>query len=147
MIAHRARNPLALSAPLREPKTFFFVPLRLRVKIEFARKRPQFGTKLHPALLSARRAPPLPVGNRRLSKEFDVKKDTHPDYHMIKVQMTDGTVYETRSTWGKEGDTMTLDIDPLAHPAWTGGSQRLLDQGGQVARFNKRFGGLNLGKK
>jgi large subunit ribosomal protein L31 len=76
-----------------------------------------------------------------------VKKDTHPDYHMIKVQMTDGTVFETRSTWGKEGDLMTLDIDPLAHPAWTGGTQRLLDQGGQVARFNKRFGGLSLGKK
>ena len=44
-----------------------------------------------------------------------MKKDIHPDYHMIKVQMTDGTVFETRSTWGKEGDTMQLDIDPLAH--------------------------------
>jgi large subunit ribosomal protein L31 len=98
--------------------------------------------------LAACSAPrPLPVGNRRHSKEFDVKTDTHPDYHMIKVQMTDGTVFETRSTWGKEGDTMTLDIDPLAHPAWTGGNQRLLDAGGQVARFNKRFGGLSLGKK
>ena len=51
-----------------------------------------------------------------------MKKDTHPEYHMIKVQMTDGSVFETRSTWGKEGDTMTLDIDPLAHPAWTGWS-------------------------
>ena len=68
----------------------------------------------------------------------------HPDYHMIKVQMTDGTVFETRSTWGKEGDTMVLDIDPLAHPAWTGGSARLMDTAGQVAKFNKRFGGLTL---
>jgi len=76
-----------------------------------------------------------------------VKTDTHPDYHMIKVQMTDGTVFETRSTWGKEGDTMQLDIDPLAHPAWTGGNKQLLDTGGQVARFNKRFGGLSLSKK
>ena len=42
----------------------------------------------------------------------DMKTDTHPDYHMIKVQMTDGTVFETRSTWGKEGDTLQLDIDP-----------------------------------
>ena len=63
-----------------------------------------------------------------------MKKDTHPDYHTIKVQMTDGTVFETRSTWGKEGDTMTLDIDPLAHPAWTGGRGTMLDAGGQVAR-------------
>ena len=70
-----------------------------------------------------------------------MKNDIHPDYHMIKIQMTDGTVYETRSTWGKEGDTMTLEIDPLAHPAWTGGRGHLLDAGGQVARFNKRFGG------
>ncbi|MDE2340035.1 MAG: 50S ribosomal protein L31, partial [Alphaproteobacteria bacterium] len=50
-------------------------------------------------------------------------------------------------TWGKEGDTMTLDIDPLAHPAWTGGHGKLLDAGGQVAKFNKRFGGLTLNKK
>ena len=56
-----------------------------------------------------------------------MKKDIHPDYHMIKVQMTDGTVYETRSTWGKEGDTLALEIDPTAHPAWTGGNQRMLD--------------------
>ena len=50
-----------------------------------------------------------------------MKADIHPDYHMIKVQMTDGTVFETRSTWGKEGDTLALEIDPTSHPAWTGG--------------------------
>ena len=76
-----------------------------------------------------------------------MKADTHPDYHMIKVQMTDGSTFETRSTWGKEGDTLQLDIDPKSHPAWTGGTRNLVDQGGQVARFNKRFGGLTLGKK
>ncbi|WP_438726340.1 50S ribosomal protein L31 [Parasphingorhabdus sp. DH2-15] len=75
-----------------------------------------------------------------------MKKDTHPDYHMINVQMTDGTVFQTRSTWGKEGDTMQLDIDPTSHPAWTGGNQRILG-GGRVDRFNKRFGGLSLSKK
>ena len=76
-----------------------------------------------------------------------MKKETHPDYHMIKVQMTDGTVYETRSTWGKEGDTLALEIDPTAHPAWTGGNQRLLDAGGQVAKFNKKFAGIGARKK
>ena len=75
-----------------------------------------------------------------------MKTGTHPNYHMIKVQMTDGTVFETRSTWGKEGDTMALEIDPTTHPAWTGGPQRLQD-GGRVAQFNKRFGGLSLKKK
>jgi len=80
-----------------------------------------------------------------MRKVKTMKADLHPDYHMIKVQMTDGTVFETRSTWGKEGDTLTLDIDPTSHPAWTGGT-RQLDQGGRVAQFNKRFGGLTLKK-
>ena len=74
-----------------------------------------------------------------------MKANTHPDYHMITVQMTDGTTFQTRSTWGKEGDTLALDIDPKSHPAWTGGN-RHMDTGGQVARFNKRFGGLTLKK-
>ncbi|MFT8735843.1 MAG: 50S ribosomal protein L31 [Zymomonas mobilis] len=73
-----------------------------------------------------------------------MKQNIHPDYHFIKVQLTDGTVFETRSTWGKEGDTMKLDIDPRVHPAWTGGRSQLVDAGGMVARFNKRFGGLSL---
>lgn len=73
-----------------------------------------------------------------------MKTDIHPAYHTITVQMTDGTTYQTRSTWGSEGDTLALDVDPSVHPAWTGGHGKLLDQGGQVARFNKRFGGLTL---
>jgi large subunit ribosomal protein L31 len=80
------------------------------------------------------------------AKDSAMKADTHPDYHMINVKMTDGTVFQTRSTWGKEGDTMALEIDPTSHPAWTGGNQRLLDAGGRVAQFNKRFGGLSLKK-
>ena len=64
-----------------------------------------------------------------------MKADIHPDYHMIKVVMTDGTEYETRSTWGSEGDVMRLDIDPKSHPAWTG-VRRILDSGGRVAQFN-----------
>ncbi|MEM7728070.1 MAG: 50S ribosomal protein L31, partial [Pseudomonadota bacterium] len=69
-----------------------------------------------------------------------MKKDGHPDYHTITVKMVDGTTYETRSTWGKEGDTLVLDIDPKTHPAWTGGNQQLMDRGGRVSRFQKRFG-------
>ena len=71
-----------------------------------------------------------------------MKKDVHPDYHEINVVMTDGTEYKTRSTWGKEGDTLKLDVDPLTHPAWTGGGTHLVDTGGQVSRFNKRFKGF-----
>ena len=75
-----------------------------------------------------------------------MRADIHPDYHFINVKMTDGSIFSVRSTWGKEGDQMSLEIDPLAHPAWTGGNGRLMDAGGQVARFNKRFGGLTLKK-
>ena len=76
-----------------------------------------------------------------------MKTDTHPAYHMIKVVMTDGTEFMTRSTYGDDGDTLNLDIDPKTHPAWTGGSQQLLDRGGRLSRFNSRFGGLSFGKK
>ena len=55
-----------------------------------------------------------------------MKKEIHPDYHKIKVQLTDGTVFETRSTYGKEGDLLKLDIDPTSHPAWTGEASKIL---------------------
>ena len=76
-----------------------------------------------------------------------MKKDTHPDYHEITVVMTDGETFTTRSTWGKPGDQLKLDIDPKTHPAWTGGAQRIVDTEGQVARFNKRFAAFGLGSK
>ncbi len=71
-----------------------------------------------------------------------MKPDTHPDYHFITLKLTDGSEYITRSTWGKEGDSLTLDIDPTTHPAWTGGGQRLVDRGGRVSRFKDKFGGF-----
>lgn len=76
-----------------------------------------------------------------------MKPDIHPQYHMIKVVMTDGTEFMTRSTYGSEGQVLNLDIDPKTHPAWTGGTQQLLDRGGRLSRFNSRFGNLGLAKK
>ncbi len=72
-----------------------------------------------------------------------MKKDIHPDYHEITVVLTDGTEFKTRSTYGSPGDTLKLDIDPKSHPAWTG-VHRLVDSGGQLAKFNKRFQGIGL---
>jgi len=74
-----------------------------------------------------------------------MKQDIHPDYHEITVVMTDGSSFKTRTTWGKAGDTLRLDIDPKSHPAWTG-VQKLLDTGGQIAKFNKRYAGFGLKK-
>ena len=75
-----------------------------------------------------------------------MKKEIHPDYHEITVVMTDGTEFQTRSTWGKPGDTMKLDIDSKSHPAWTG-ELRLVDSGGQVDKFYKRFQDFGLKKE
>lgn len=76
--------------------------------------------------------------------EIVMKKDAdlHPDYHQIKVVMTDGTEFTTYSTYGAEGASLHLEIDPTSHPAWTGGDQRLTDRGGRLSKFNKRFEGF-----
>ena len=84
---------------------------------------------------------PEPSGPRDL-RETAMKPDIHPQYHFIKVVMTDGTEFTTRSTWGKDGDSLNLDIDPKTHPAWTGGNQHLLDRGGRVSRFTAKYGGF-----
>ncbi len=75
-----------------------------------------------------------------------MKKDAHPDYHDITVIMTDGTEFVTRSTYGKTGDRIQLDVDKKTHPAWTG-QHRMVDRGSQLAKFNKRFAGLSGGGK
>jgi large subunit ribosomal protein L31 len=75
-----------------------------------------------------------------------MKSDIHPDYHMIKVVMTDGTEFMTRSTYSEAGATLNLDIDPKTHPAWTGGAQQLMDRGGRLSRFNARFGSIGIKK-
>ena len=75
-----------------------------------------------------------------------MKKDIHPNYHAIKVEMTDGTQFETKSTWGSEGEVLKLEIDPKSHYALTGGKQKLLDKG-RVIKFNKKFQNFRSEKK
>ena len=96
---------------------------------------------------------PLAPGKRLLYKaplasgDRPVKDKIHPAYHDITVVMTDGTSFQTKSTYGEPGATMRLDIDPKTHPAWTGVS-KMVDRGGRVSRFNEKFGALGRsGKK
>jgi large subunit ribosomal protein L31 len=93
---------------------------------------------------SSHLAPPVGIGTGH-QEHPAMKSGIHPDYHDVKIIMTDGTEFTTRSTMGKAGDTLRLDIDPKSHPAWTG-VQRMMDTGGQVAKFNKRFAGLGTRK-
>lgn len=75
-----------------------------------------------------------------------MKSGIHPEYHDITVIMTDGTEYTTRSCYGTPGASIRLDVDPKSHPAWTG-VYRMIDSGGQVAKFNKRFAGIGARTK
>ena len=63
-------------------------------------------------------------------------KKIHPDYHLIKVEMTDGTQFETKSTWEKKVIYKLRLIK--SHSAWTGGKQKLMDKG-RISKFNKKF--------
>lgn len=74
-----------------------------------------------------------------------MKPEIHPEYHEITVKMTNGDTFKTRSTYGKEGDTIQLDVDMHTHQAWKGGVTQLNQSAEQVAKFNKKFGNLNLG--
>lgn len=73
-----------------------------------------------------------------------MKKEIHPEYHAINVKMTDGTIVEMKSTYGKDGDQLSLDVDPSVHPAWNGGNTRLMDAGGRVSKFKKKYEGLGF---
>jgi large subunit ribosomal protein L31 len=72
-----------------------------------------------------------------------MKENIHPDYHEIKVVHTDGSEHVLRSCWGKPGDVMRLDIDPLNHPAWTGGNAQILEKG-RLAKFGNKYAGLGV---
>ncbi|MBN8531708.1 MAG: 50S ribosomal protein L31 [Alphaproteobacteria bacterium] len=73
-----------------------------------------------------------------------MKEGIHPDYHDITVVMTDGSKFTTRSTWGKAGEVMKLDVDSKSHPAWVGGVS--LRKTGQMEKFSKKFAALSGGE-
>jgi len=77
-----------------------------------------------------------PVAIDRQGANF-VKRDIHPDYVVTQVTCTCGNTFTTRST-SKNG-VIHADICSQCHPFYTG-KQKILDTGGRVARFEKRFG-------
>jgi large subunit ribosomal protein L31 len=79
---------------------------------------------------------------RASAQDITMKSETHPNYDFMTVVMTNGTTYQTRSTIGGDGKSLSLDIDPSVHPAWTGSTNTLLDRGGRVARFKDKFAGF-----
>ena len=66
-----------------------------------------------------------------------MKQDIHPDYHEVTVDLRVRGDLKTGST--KKGDTIKVDICSKCHPFFTG-KQKLVDTGGRVDKFNKRYG-------
>ncbi|MGL9725806.1 MAG: 50S ribosomal protein L31 [Wolbachia sp.] len=65
------------------------------------------------------------------------------NYHKIIVVMTDGQEFETYSTYGKEGQKIKLDRDPLTHPAWTRSlTNKSANKDSKMAKFNDKYGDL-----
>jgi len=66
-----------------------------------------------------------------------MKKDIHPEYVATTVTCTCGSTFETRST-AASGE-IHADVCNQCHPFFTG-KQKILDTGGRVAKFEKRYG-------
>ncbi|RCV56184.1 50S ribosomal protein L31 [Marinitenerispora sediminis] len=66
-----------------------------------------------------------------------MKADIHPEYVVTQVTCTCGNTFVTRST--AQGGSIRADVCSACHPFYTG-KQKILDTGGRVARFEKRFG-------
>lgn len=64
-----------------------------------------------------------------------MKEGIHPNYKPTTVRCACGEVFETAST----KENLRVDICSKCHPFYTG-KQKLVDTGGRVDRFNKRFG-------
>ncbi|MEG1609400.1 MAG: 50S ribosomal protein L31 [Clostridia bacterium] len=66
-----------------------------------------------------------------------MKSGIHPEYKEIEVVCACGAKFMTGST--KKGDSIKVDICNQCHPFFTG-KQKLVDAGGRVDKFNKRYG-------
>jgi large subunit ribosomal protein L31 len=65
-----------------------------------------------------------------------MKADIHPVYDNIAVTCSCGNSFQTRSTVGKD---LTIEVCSQCHPFYTG-KQKMLDTGGRVDRFRRKYG-------
>lgn len=72
-----------------------------------------------------------------------MREGIHPKYEAITATCSCGSVMKTRSTIGHD---LQLDVCSQCHPFYTG-KQKVMDTGGRIDRFQKRFGGRIAGKK
>lgn len=65
-----------------------------------------------------------------------MKEDIHPKYHDVQVTCSCGNKFATRSTLAK--DKLQIEVCSACHPFYTG-KHKLLDTGGRVDKFKKRY--------
>ena len=64
-----------------------------------------------------------------------MKADIHPDYETATVRCSCGTTFTTRST----KSDLHVELCSECHPFYTG-KQKLVDTGGRIEKFEKRYG-------
>lgn len=62
----------------------------------------------------------------------------HPEYKSVTAKCSCGNIFQFQTTLNRD---INLDVCDKCHPFYTG-TQRVVDTGGRVERFNKRFGAL-----
>ena len=72
-----------------------------------------------------------------------MKKDAHPDYHFIEVTLTTGESLKLDQHMEKKVIKLTSILTPLLIQP-EGGKQKLLDTGGRVSKFKKKYEGLGF---
>lgn len=64
-----------------------------------------------------------------------MKQGIHPEYKQTQIRCACGNVIETGST----KEDIRIEICSACHPFYTG-KQKLVDTGGRVDKFRKRYG-------
>ena len=75
--------------------------------------------------------------------EVNMKENIHPQYDVVNVRCSCGNKFQIRSTAGHDID---IEVCSLCHPFYTG-KQKIVDTGGRVEAFKKRFGSISTKKK
>jgi large subunit ribosomal protein L31 len=75
----------------------------------------------------------------------EIVAKTHPKQHKVHVTMTNGDKFDIFTVWGKEGDSLKLDVDTKNHPAWQEKGQSYINVNDErVTKFKQKFGDFKL---
>ena len=78
------------------------------------------------------------VGNRneKFREVKEMREGIHPDYKQVTVKCNCGNEFVTGST----KDEIRVEVCSKCHPFYTGSQKMLLEAGGRVEKFNKKYG-------